>query len=115
MKGLEHCPKSGLLPVADETYLREVEETIEQDPGELGYDFILWMIQRLNQYISQVTGVRISDECVRLTLHTHGWVYRRPKEDLGALQDFVKINNADFPILLKTPVFSWWIIHLDTT
>jgi len=64
-----------------------VEETLEQDPGELGYDFTLWTIQRLNQHVSQVTGKQISDERLRLILQARGWVYRRPKEDLGAKQD----------------------------
>ncbi|HEY6073666.1 MAG TPA: helix-turn-helix domain-containing protein [Anaerolineales bacterium] len=87
LKGLEHRPKSGRPAIADTAYLRVVEETLEQDPGEVGYDFTLWTIQRLNQHVSQVTGKQISDERLRLILLSHGWVYRRPKEDLGALQD----------------------------
>ncbi len=87
MKGLEHHPKSGRPAVADATYLQKVEETLEQDPGELGYDFTLWTVERLNQHVSQVTGKRISDERLRLILQSRGWVYRRPKEDLGARQD----------------------------
>jgi transposase len=87
LKGLENRPKSGRPAVADEVYLKVVEETLEQDPGELGYDFTLWTIQRLNQHVSQVTGKQISDERLRLILQARGWVYRRPKEDLGALQD----------------------------
>jgi len=87
LKGLEHRPKSGRPAIADATYLRVMEETLEQDPGELGYDFTLWTIQRLNQHVSRVTGKEISDERLRLILQARGWVYRRPKEDLGALQD----------------------------
>ena len=87
LKGLEHRPRSGRPAIADEAYLRVVEETLEQDPGELGYDFTLWTIQRLNQHVSQITGKQICDERLRLILLARGWVYRRPKEDLGALQD----------------------------
>lgn len=87
LKGLEHRPKSGRPAIADAAYLQVVEETLEQDPGELGYDFALWTIQRLNQHVRQVTGKQISDERLRLILQAHGWVYRRPKEDLGAMQD----------------------------
>lgn len=87
LKGLEHRPKSGRPAIADAAYLRVVEETLELDPGELGYDFTLWTIQRLNQHVSRVSGKQISDERLRLILLSHGWVYRRPKEDLGALQD----------------------------
>ena len=87
LKGLENRPKSGRPAVADAAYLKVVEETLEQDPGELGYDFTLWTIQRLNQHVREVTGKQLSDERLRLILLAHGWVYRRPKEDLGALQD----------------------------
>ena len=87
LQGLENRPKSGRPAVADAAYLQVVEETLEQDPGEFGYDFTLWTIQRLNQHVSQVTGKRIGDERLRLILEARGWVYRRPKEDLGALQD----------------------------
>ena len=73
--------------MADAAYLKVVEETLEQDPDELGYDFTLWTIQRLNQHVRRVTGKQLSDERLRLILQAHGWVYRRPKEDLGALQD----------------------------
>ena len=87
LKGLENRPKSGRPAVADKAYLQVVEETLEQDPGELGYDFSLWTIQRLNQHVNRVTGKQICDERLRLILLSHGWVYRRPKEHLGALQD----------------------------
>jgi transposase len=42
LKGLEHRPRSGRPAIADEVYLRVVEAALEQDPGELGYDFTLW-------------------------------------------------------------------------
>ena len=87
LPGLEHHPKSGRPAIADAAYLHVLEETLEQDPGELGYDFTLWTIQRLNQHISRITGKQISDERLRLILLSQGWVYRRPKEDLGARQD----------------------------
>jgi len=87
LKGLENRPKSGRPAVADAAYLKVVEETLGQDPGELGYDFTLWTIQRLNQHVGRLTGKQLSDERLRLILQARGWVYRRPKEDLSALQD----------------------------
>ena len=87
LQGLENRPKSGRPAIADQTYLQVVEETLEQNPGELGYDFTLWTIQRLNRHVSLVTGKQISNERLRLILQARGWVYRRPKEDLlGAMQ-----------------------------
>ena len=72
---------------ADESYLAELDATLAQEPGELGYEFALWTIQRLNQHLQQVTGKQISDERLRILLKARGWVYRRPKEDLAHKQD----------------------------
>jgi len=85
--GLDHHPKSGRPPTADESYIKALEETLETEPAELGYDFTLWTIERLNQHISKVTGKQVVDERVRTILKARDWVYRRPKEDLAAKQD----------------------------
>ena len=85
--GLDHHPKSGRPPTADESYIRALEETLETEPVELGYDFSLWTIERLNQHVSKVTGKQVVDERVRTILKERDWVYRRPKEDLAAKQD----------------------------
>jgi len=85
--GLDHQPRSGRPPTADESYIKELEETLETEPSTLGYDFTLWTIQRLNQHVSKLTGKQLVDERVRLILKERGWVYRRPKEDLSAKQD----------------------------
>lgn len=87
LAGLENRPKSGRPPKADESYLAELDATLEQEPGELGYEFALWTIQRLNQHLQRVTGKQISDERLRILLKERGWVYRRPKEDLAHKQD----------------------------
>jgi putative transposase len=87
LPGLEHRPKSGRPRIANEAYCQVVEEILEQEPSDLGYDFTLWTIKRLNQHVGQVTGIEISDERLRLILLERGWVYRRPKEDLAAKQD----------------------------
>ena len=87
LEGLEHHPKSGRPAVADESYLQVLEETLETEAGELGYDFTLWTIERLNQHVSKKTGKQLGDERVRLLLQARGWVYRRPKEDLAPKQD----------------------------
>jgi transposase len=87
VSGLHDRPKSGRSLTADETYIQALEATLEKDPGNLGYDFNLWTIQRLNQHVTQVTGKQIGDERLRLLLRSRGWVYQCPKEDLGHKQD----------------------------
>jgi len=78
LDGLQHRPKSGRPPIADETYLQMLEETLETEPEAHGYDFTLWTIERLNQHVTQKTGKQLSDERVRVLLQARGWVYRRP-------------------------------------
>ena len=85
--GLDHHQKSGRPPTADESYIQTLEEALETEPSELGYDFTLWNIERLNQNVSKVTGKQVVDERVRTILKERDWVYRRPKEDLAAKQD----------------------------
>ncbi|MGD2027205.1 MAG: helix-turn-helix domain-containing protein [Anaerolineales bacterium] len=87
LAGLENQPRSGRPPIADEAYLAEIDTALEKEPGELGYEFALWTVQRLNQHLQRVTGKQISDERLRVLLKARGWVYRRPKEDLAHKQD----------------------------
>jgi transposase len=87
--GLDDRPKSGRPPTADESYLKVLEDTLDTDPDELGYEFTLWTVERLNQHLIKVTGKQIVDERLRTIMKEHGWVYRRPKEDLAPKQDKV--------------------------
>lgn len=87
LAGLSDRPKSGRPPIADDAFLRKLEETLEQEPSALGYEFALWTVQRLNQHLQKVTGKQLCDERLRVILKACGWVYRRPKEDLAHKQD----------------------------
>lgn len=114
--GLDHHPKSGRPPTADESYITVLEETLETEPGELGYKFTLWTVERLNQHVSKVTGKEIVDERVRTILKDRGWVFRRPKEDLASQQDKEAREWAEEflnelkkgPVTPATTSFSLW-------
>lgn len=80
LAGLENRPNSGHPPIADESYLAELDATLEQEPGELGYEFALWTIRRLNQHLQLVTGKQISDERLRYcSKHAAGCIAVRRK------------------------------------
>ena len=87
LAGLKNQPRSGRPPIADEAFLAELDATLEQEPSDLGYEFALWTVHRLNQHLQKMTGKQISDERLRVLLKARGWVYRRPKEDLAHKQD----------------------------
>jgi transposase len=80
-------PRSGRPPKTGEAYLRAVEEALEKEPQEFGYDFSLWTIERLRLHLEKETGTALSDGRLRILLKRHGYRYRRPKYDLGHLQD----------------------------
>jgi transposase len=85
--GLANQPKPGRRRKAGAAYWAEVEATLEQDPTELGYVFTVWTLERLRDHVAQRTGIRLSLERLRVQMKERGYVWRRPKHDLHALQD----------------------------
>ena len=87
VEGLATKPRSGRPPKTDEEYLWVLKETLEKEPQELGYDFSIWTIQRLRLHLEKETGTSLSPCRLRILLRRQGYRYRRPKYDLGHLQD----------------------------
>jgi len=87
VEGLANKPKSGRPPKADDEYAAALEEVIEKEPSELGYDFTIWTIDRLRAHLEQKTGIGLSESRFRALLKRKGYRYRRPKYDLSHLQD----------------------------
>lgn len=87
VEGLANKPKSGRPPKADDAYTAALEEVIEKEPAEVGYDFTIWTIDRLRTHLEQKTGIRLSESRFRALLKRKGYRYRRPKYDLSHLQD----------------------------
>ena len=87
IEGLATQPRSGRPPLADESYAVAVEETLAKEPGELGYGFRIWTVDRLRAHLEKQTGISLSESSFRELLKRKGYRYRRPKQDLGHLQD----------------------------
>lgn len=87
MEGLVNRPKSGRPSKTDAGYWEALERTLEQDPTELGYPFSVWTVPDLAAQLEQVTGIKLSPAQLRLQMKRRGYVWRRPKHDLHALQD----------------------------
>lgn len=85
--GLANKPKSGRPAKADEAYSQALERLLEQEPKALGYDFAIWTVARLGQHLAQETGIALSEARLRALMKRKGYRYRRPKHDLGHLQD----------------------------
>lgn len=87
IEGLATKPRSGRPPKTGKEYLQALEETLAKDPHELGYDFSIWTLERLRLHLEKVTGTSLSVIRLHILLKRQGYRYRRPKYDLGHLQD----------------------------
>lgn len=87
VEALANLPKSGRPLKADDEYSRALEEVIEKEPSEVGYDFQIWTVERLSAHLEKVTGIALSESRLRALIQRKGYRYRRPKYDLGHLQD----------------------------
>ena len=87
IEALANRPRSGRPQKADEAYTTKLVEVIEKEPKELGYDFMLWSVERLSAHLEKETGIQLSESRLRALIKRKGYRYRRPKRDLGHLQD----------------------------
>jgi transposase len=87
IEGLPDKPKSGRPSKATPEYVQLLEQTLESDPKDKGYAFSVWTQARLRHYLAQQTGITISRSRFQELLERLGYVYRRPKRDLGQRQD----------------------------
>ena len=51
---------------------------IELDPHEVGEETANWTTERLAKYLAQHTGIQVTEETVRVYLHAHDYVCKRP-------------------------------------
>jgi transposase len=51
---------------------------IELAPHEVGVSSANWSTEVLAEYLGQHTGIHVTEETVRVYLHAHGYVCKRP-------------------------------------
>lgn len=87
LEGLRDARRSGRPRKADEAYCRALEEALECEPAEYGYEFAIWTVERLGDHLAKETGKVLSQDRLRVVMQEMGYVYRRPTEDLNHAQD----------------------------
>ena len=92
--GLADKPKSGRPKAGGDEYRQMLAELIETDPQELGYGFNVWTVKRLIAHLEKETGVVVHKNTLLNMLAEQDFVFRRPKHDLGNLQDKETKENA---------------------
>jgi transposase len=84
VQGLYDAPRSGKPGKVTQCYKDQLLESVRLRPRALGLDFSLWTLARLSDYLAEQTGIRISDEAVRLHLKAGGIVLSRPQHQISS-------------------------------
>lgn len=92
--GLVNRSKSGRPRKANEAYCQLLGAVLEREPSDYGYAFGVWTVDRLREHLRQQTGIRLSNRRFRELMKQEGYVYRRPKHDVSALQDAIEVERG---------------------
>ncbi len=80
--GLEAVPQQSTAPKRGRTvtaaWEAELVRVIELDPHEVGQETANWTTGLLANYLGEKTGIKVSLETVRTSLHSLGYVCKRP-------------------------------------
>ncbi len=79
--GLDAVPRRkqpGRPPTITFDWQAELLRVIELDPHEVGVESAIWTTKLLAEYLARKTGVQVGQEAVRVYLHRHGYVCKRP-------------------------------------
>jgi transposase len=79
--GLDAVPRRfapGSPPTITPVWTAELLRVIELDPHTVGINSATWTTGLLATYLAQHTGIAVSAETVRVALHAHGYVCKRP-------------------------------------
>ena len=79
--GLDAVPRRqapGRARTVTAAWEAELLRVIERDPHEVGVHNANWTTRLLADYLARVTGITVDPETVRLYLHAHDYVCKRP-------------------------------------
>ena len=82
--GLYDRPHSGSPGKVTAAYQQRLETVVRQRPRALGLPYSMWTLQRLADYLAEETGIRVSDETVRLRLKAADIVLSRPQHTISS-------------------------------
>jgi len=79
IEGLQDRPMPGGPTKLTDAYRERLLAVVRQRPRSLGQPYSLWTLQRLADYLAELTGIRVSYETVRVALKAGGVVLSRPQ------------------------------------
>lgn len=84
IEGLKDAPRSGVEAKVTAEYEAKLLAAVRRRPRSLGLSFSMWTLQRLVDYLAEETGIRVSDETVRLHLAAHDIILSRPQHKISS-------------------------------
>ena len=99
LDGLSDRPRAGHPGKVTPAYQELLLKTVRQRPRSLGQPYALWTLQRLADYMAEQTGIRISDEAVRVHLKAGDIVLSRPQHKVSSPDPEYEVKKRR----LKTP------------
>jgi transposase len=92
MEGLKDRPMPGSPKKVTKEYEEQLLQVVRRRPRSLEQPYSLWTLQRLADYMTEQTGIRVSDETVRQLLKAGEIVLSRPQH---------KVSSPDPEYLVK--------------
>jgi transposase len=103
--GLQDRPMPGGPAKITDEYREHLLAVVRRRPRGLGQPYSLWTLQRLADYLAEVTGLRLSDETVRVALKAGGIVLSRPQHTITSPDPEyqVKKRRSSRPVTTSRP------------
>jgi transposase len=92
IEGLKDRPMPGSPGKVTKEYEEQLLQIVRRRPRSLGQPYSLWTLQRLADYMTEQTSIRVSDETVRQLLKAGEIVLSRPQH---------KVSSPDPEYLVK--------------
>lgn len=75
-------------------FLAAMKKAASTNPLTLGYGFSTWSSGRLAAHLAKATGVRFSDDRIRVLLRQEGFSFHRPKHTMKGKRDEAAYEKA---------------------
>ena len=84
IQGLYDKERSGRPRIASPEYLEAAVAALRRRPRALGLSFSVWTLDRLLAYLTDTTGITVSDETLRTHLLAQGFSCSRPQHNVSS-------------------------------
>ena len=84
IQGLYDKARSGRPRIATPAYIEAALAALRRRPRALGLSFSVWTLDRLLAYLTEQTGITVSDETLRTHLLERGFSFSRPQHKVSS-------------------------------